>query len=132
MSKLAAAGLRSTVAGPPASVPQRVTRDRIGAPDGLVERPGPLGVAQPRVAEQGLERGPALADQHGSDGPLRDDRCKGRQVDPLVAAAGDQHDRCRERLERGRHGVRLRPLRVVDEAHAVDDGDGLEAVLDAA
>ena len=89
-------------------------------------------MAQPGVPEQALERGSALADQHGSHGPLRDDRRKGRQVDPLVAAAGDQHDRCRERVQCGRDRVRLRPLRVVHEAHAVDHRNRLEAVLDAA
>ena len=63
--------------------------------------------------------------------PLGDDRRQDRQVDVLVAAAGDEHDRRLEGAERGDDRIGLRALGVVDEADAVDDRDGLEAMLDA-
>ena len=65
------------------------------------------------------------------DGALGDDRRQLVEVDALVAAAGDEHDRRLEGPERGDDRVGLGALRVVDEADAVDDRDRLEAVLDA-
>ena len=53
------------------------------------------------------------------------------EIDALVAPAGDQHDRRIEGAERGDDRVRLGALRVVHEAHAIDDRDRFEPVLDA-
>ena len=122
MSKLAAAGLSRTVAGPPPGRGgQCLAGDGIGAPDRIVEVAGAFGAREAGGAERGLERRAALADQDGGDGTLGDDRGEGRQVDALVASAGDQHDRRLEGAQRGGDRVGLRPLRVVDEPDAVDD-----------
>ena len=105
--------------------------ERVGASDRIVERVGPDGRRQAGRLEHGAETGPALADQDRGGRPFRGDGRQIAQVDALVPAAGDQDDRRLERPERGDHRVRLRPLRVVDEADAVDDGHGLEPVFDA-
>ncbi len=78
-----------------------------------------------------LQARAALADEDRGGGPLGHDRTEGRQVDALVAAAGDEHDRRREGAQGGDHRIGLGPLRVVDEADAVDDRHGLEPVLDS-
>ena len=122
MSKLAAAGLSSTVAGA-VSGPARseeVASDRVGAADRLVEVGGSLGPVETGRAESGLKDGAALADQDGGGNTLGDDAAERVEIDPLVPAASDQHERRVERPERGDHGVGLRSLRVVDEADAVD------------
>ena len=137
MSKLAAAGLSRTVAGSGAAgvaaSAERLAGEGVGAPHGVLEvgRARSVG-ARPAARNARLEVRPALADEDGRGRPLGDDRRQGRQVDALVAAAGDQHDRRVERAQRGDDRVGLGALRVVDEADAVDDGDRLEAVLDAA
>ena len=86
----------------------------------VVEVAGALGARQAGGAERGLERRAALADEDRGGGPLGDDRREGRQVDALVASAGDQHDRRLEGAQRGDHRVGLGALRVVDEPDAVD------------
>ena len=63
-------------------------------------------------------------------GALRDDPAQRLEVDALVAAAGDEHDRRLERADRGDHRIRLGALRIVDEADTVDQGDRLQAMLD--
>ena len=132
MSKLAAAGLSRTVAGARRPTRERVAGDRVVRADRLVERrPRARVSARPAPRNRPSSVGAALADEDGRRGALGDHPGQRRQVDALVAAAGDQHDRRLERRERGDDRVRLRALRVVDEADAVDDGDRLEAVLDA-
>ena len=118
-----------SVRGLPVSRASRASRS--ARPDGRLEVGRPLGEGQAGGAEGRLERRAALADEDRRDGALGDDRRQPGQVDVLVAAAGDQHDRRVERAERGDHRVRLGPLRVVDEAHAIDQVDRLEPVLDA-
>ena len=54
------------------------------------------------------------------------------EVLPFVAAAGDEHDRLRETLERHPHGVGVRGLGIVDEPHALPLPDRLQPVLKAA
>ena len=134
MSKLAAAGLSRTVAGPG---PRRVRRaselagDRVRAATASSRVAGTFRPGEPGRPERALERRAALADQDRGGGALGDDRGERGQVDALVAAAGDQHDRRLEGAQRGDHGVGLGPLRIVDEADAIDERDRLEAVLDA-
>ena len=122
MSKLAAAGLRSTVAGRGAARGERPrgrSRPRSGppprgwprAPSGRGRRPG-SGLADPDRSRRSGRRPTARSATTGG---------RRRQVDALVAAAGDQDDRRVERAERGDDRVRLGPLRVVDEPDAVDD-----------
>ena len=134
MSKLAAAGLSSTVAGPaPAGAHrERVAGERVGPPNGLVEVGRPLRGGQAGRPEGRLEGRPGLADQDRGDRALGRDRGEARQVDALVPAAGDEHDRRLEGAQRGDHRVGLGPLRIVDEAHAVDQRDRFEPVLHAA
>ena len=126
MSKLAAAGLSSTVAGPAAAGAdrERVAGERVGPPNGLVEVGRPLRGGQAGRPEGRLEGRPGLADQDRGDRALGHDRGEARQVDALVPAAGDEHDRRLEGAQRGDHRVGLGPLRVVDEAHAVDQATG--------
>ena len=62
---------------------------------------------------------------------LADDPGELAEVDALVPAAGDEHDRRRERAQRRDDRVGLRALGVVDEPDAVDERDRLEPVLDA-
>ena len=132
MSKLAAAGLSRTVAGPPPGRAASASRAmRIRAPDRIVEVDGAFGVREAGGAERGLERRTALADQDGGDGPLGDDRGERRQVDALVASAGDQDDRRLEGAQRGGDRVGLRALRIVDEPDAVDHARRFEAMFDA-
>ena len=86
---------------------------------------------QAGIAEQPLEGRPALADDDGGDRPLGDDGRETGQVHALVPATGDEDERRVERAQGRDDRIRLRPLRVVDEPDAVDDGDRLEPVLDA-
>ena len=134
MSKLAAAGLSSTVARPGArgSDRERVAGERVGPPNGLVQVGRPLRRGHAGRPEGRLEGRSGLADQDRGDRALGRDRGEARQVDALVPAAGDEHDRRLERAQRGDHRVGLGPLRIVDEAHAVDHGDRFEPVLHAA
>ena len=134
MSKLAAAGLSRTVAGPvPAG--RREQRSRAiasAAADGLLEVGRALGAGEAGRPERRLEGRAALADEDRGDGPLGDDRrrarsgrrpCRGRRRSARSAASNARSAAI--------DGVGLGPLRVVDEADAVDHRDGLEAVLDA-
>src|SRR4026209_1503309 len=96
MSKLAAAGIRRTVAGPSPAAAARAARpgagaggpgaaparppprsgggprasERVRAFDRLVEGLGPLGPLQTRVPEATFEARPALADEHSCGRPL--------------------------------------------------------------
>ena len=99
MSKLAAAGLSSTVAGPGAWSPSRqgVAREAVRPGDGLVQRRGALGLVQAGGTEATLEVRAALADEHGCAGPFGHDRSELGQVDALVAATGDEDERRRRR-----------------------------------
>ena len=123
MSKLAAAGLSSTVAGPASAGPaprERVAGERIGAGHGLVHRAGALDALETGRAEPALEIRAALADDDRRGGPLGDDGGELVEVDALVAAAGDEHDRRLEGPERGDDRVRLGALGVVHEPDAID------------
>ena len=124
MSKLAAAGLSSTVAGPAPAAPPTASASRASA--------SARRTASSRSAARSV-RGQAGRPERPPRGsgplsPMRTarDRAFGRrpgrarQVDALVAAAGDEHDRRLEGAQRGDHRVGLGPLRVVDEADAVD------------
>ena len=131
MSKLAAAGLSRTVAVPArrAGLGKGLSGQGIGAIHGGIQRCGVFDTGQTGVAEQALECRCALADEHGRDRSVGDHVGECREVHALVPAAGDQHQRRLEGAQRRDHRVRLRALRVVDEANAIDDGDGLEAML---
>ena len=131
MSKLAAAGLSSTVAVAAGRARRPRGRGLSAVVDRLLEEAARSVRARPGAAEQPLELGSALADQDGGGGALGDDGGEVAEVDALVAPAGDQDDRRVERAQRRDDRVGLRALRVVDEADAVDLGDALEAVLDA-
>ena len=122
MSKLAAAGLSSTVAGAVSAAVRReqVAGDRVGAADGVLEVGRSLRPLQPGGTKAGLEGRAALADQHGRGHALGDDAAERVEIDPLVPAAGDQHERRVEGAQRSDHRVGLRSLRIVDEADAVD------------
>ena len=131
MSKLAAAGLSSTVAMAPPVAAAGLAGERVGPADRGVEVGRALGAGEAGGPELGLEVRPALADEDGRPGALGDDRGERGEVDALGPATGDEHDRRVERPQRRDDRVGLRPLRIVDEAHAVDRRDGLEPVLDA-
>ena len=133
MSKLAAAGLSRTVAGP-ACRPglAGLAGHRVGRGD----RPRPSSSARsvwsrPAARNSALEVRPALTDEDRPGRSLGDDGRQLVQVDALVAAAGDQDDRAIEGAQGGDDGIRLGALRVVDEPDAVDERDGLEPMLDA-
>ena len=72
---------------------------------------------------------PRLADQDRGVGACRRDGSQRGEVHSLVAASGDEHERPREGLQRGHHGIGLGPLRIVDELDAVHRRDSLEAML---
>ena len=135
MSKLAAAGLSRTVAGPAAgAVAASASRAMASARrDGLLEGGRARSMrARPAARKSRLEARAALADQHRRDRALGDDRRQARTRStplsrpPAISTTGGV-----EGAQRGDDGVGLGALRVVDEADAIDDRDRLEAVLDA-
>ena len=98
MSKLAAAGLSRTVAGPGAAgVAQGLTGERVGDAHGLLERRGAGRPGEAGGAERGLERGPLSPISTAATARSATTGGEAGQVDALVAAAGDQHDRRRRR-----------------------------------
>ena len=132
MSNDAAAGLRTTVATVPSGASPRARWARESA----------TATASSIVAARAVRARPASRNSRSRVGPLSPIRTAAAavspgharqlgQVDALVAAAGDQHDRRREGPQRRDDRVRLGALGVVDEPDAVDEADRLEPVLDA-
>ncbi len=127
MSKLAAAGLSRTVAWSGAGRHRRPVRrqrlagDGVGDPHGGLERWPPLGPGEAGRPEPALEVRAALADQHGRDGPLGHDRRRDSDRStplsrpPAMSTIGASNARRAAMTASG-----WVPLRVVDEADAVD------------
>ena len=125
MSKLVAAGLSSTVPPPSSGAiawPRSTACSRVA---------GALDVRGPGGAEERLELVRGLADEHDRRRPSGHFPCQVGHVQVLAPAAGDEHDRRLERAQRGDDRVGLGALRVIDEGHAVERRDRLEAMLDA-
>ena len=76
--------------------------------------------------EEGSDLVGRLADRHDRSESLRLGRHR-RQIEPLVAAAGDQHD-VLEAVDRHRDRVRCRRLRIVEPLHAVALAERLDPV----
>jgi hypothetical protein len=115
MSKLAAAGLSSTVASPPAPA-SALARGRgwaascqtVGLGEPRVGHP----TARPGAPERRLEGRRRLADQHTAAARRATTRPASVMSTPF-AAPGDEHDGRREAAQGGHHGRRLSALRVV-------------------
>ena len=85
---------RGPAPGP--ALPARARASASARTDRVVQCRRPLDdLGEAGGAEAAPEVRAALADDDRRDRPLGDDRRQGRQVDVLVAAAGDEHDRCR-------------------------------------
>ena len=111
---------------------ERLASQRVGGRDGLLERRRDLDPARPAARNRRARSGPLSPIRTAATARSATTAAEARQVDALVTAAGDEHDRCRERSQRRDDRVGLGALRVVDEADAVDERHRLEAVLDAA
>ena len=116
----------------PAPARERLAGDRVGAPDGLLEGPGPLDVAPARRPGTGASSvGPALADQDGRHGPLGDDRRERVRSTPLsrppaISTTGASNARSAAMTASG-----WVPCESLTKRTPSTIGDRLEAMLDA-
>ena len=123
MSKLAHAGASSTTPG-------RLRQRR--RPSRRPPRATPRRAPATTSASASRTQRPRLANRHDRLRPALQRLAQQPQVAALEAAADDRHQSAIEALDRSQRRLDVGRLRVVHEPHAVDLGDELHRVLEAA